>query len=138
MALHKATLQYRVPYAETDQMGVVYYAHYLVYFERVRGALLRDIGLPYDELERRGFALHVIEAHVEYKKPARYEDDLQISGWLAWAQGVRCRVDCEVRRDGILLAEGHTVHACIDRASGRPRRILSEFAPFCARDSAIP
>ncbi len=138
MALHKAAMQYRVPYAETDQMGVVYYAHYLVYFERIRSVLLRDIGLPYGELEHKGFALPVIEAHVAYKKPAKYEDELQIAGWLAWAQGVRCRVDCEVRRDGVVLAEGYTVHACIDRASGRPTRIPPEFAPFCAQDAPAP
>ncbi len=134
MAVHTATLQYRVPYSETDQMGVVYYAHYLVYYERARSALLRDIGLPYDELERKGFALPVIEAHVEYKKPARYEDELQIRGRLAWARGVRCRVDCEVWRGETLLSRGYTVHACIDRASGRPTRIPAELLAHCEKE----
>lgn len=134
MALHTSTMQYRVPYSETDQMGVVYYAHYLVYFERIRSVLLRDIGLPYNELERKGFALPVIEAHVEYKKPAKYEDDLTISGHLTWAQGVRCRVDCEVRRGDTLLTQGHTVHACIDRTTGRPTRVPAELLAFCEKD----
>jgi len=62
--MRTAQVLYRVPYADTDRLGVVYYANYLVYFERGRGQLMRDAGLPYGELERRGFALPVIEAHV--------------------------------------------------------------------------
>lgn len=121
---HAATcISYCVPYADTDQMGVVYYANYLVYFERARTALLRDMGLPYRELEARGFALPVIEAHVDYKRSAAYEDVLQILARLAWTGGARLRVECEVRRGETLLARGYTVHACVSRATGRPTRI---------------
>ena len=135
---HKAHESYQVPYAETDQMGVVYYANYLVYFERARTRLLNDLGLPYKELERRGLALPVIEAHVEYKKPAEYDDTRDIYGWLAWATGVRVRVDCEVCRNGVLLARGHTVHACLDRQTGRVIRIPAEIAACCAEGQSPP
>jgi acyl-CoA thioester hydrolase len=126
--VHKAHQSYQVPYAETDQMGVVYYANYLVYFERARTQLLNDLGLPYKELERRGLALPVVEAHVEYKKPAEYDDTIDIYGWLAWTKGPRVRVNCEVCRKEALLARGFTVHACLDRHSGRIIRIPPEIA----------
>ena len=126
--LHKAHQSYSVPYAETDQMGVVYYANYLIYFERARTQLLNDLGLPYKELEKRGVALPVIEAHVDYKKPAEYDDTIDIYGWLAWARGPRVRVNCEVKRDGEVLARGYTVHACLDRPSRRIIRIPPEIS----------
>ena len=130
--VRKAHVCYRVPYAETDQMGVVYYAHYLVYFERARTQLLADLGFPYKQLEESGIALPVIEAHVEYKKPAAYDDSLDIYGWLRRAEGVRIEVRCEVRRDGVMLAEGYTVHACVDRTSGRLVRLPPEIAALCS------
>jgi len=111
-------------------MGVVYYSNYLVYFERLRGQLLRDLGLPYAELERRGHALPVVEAHVEYKAAARYEEELDIYGWLGWVRRVRLRVDCEVYCRDVLLAQGYTVHASVERASLRPVRVAPELAAF--------
>ena len=133
MATHyKAHQRYTIPYAETDQMGVVYYAHYLVYFERARTQLLKDLGMPYKELEKRGLALPVIEAHVEYKRPAHYDDAIDIYGWLSHADRVRLRVTCEVYRGDVLLARGYTVHACLDMGTGRPRRVPPELADHCA------
>lgn len=130
---HRAHQSYRVPYAETDQMGVVYYANYLIYFERARTQLLSDLGLPYRDLEKRGLALPVVEAHVEYKKPAEYDDVLDLYGRLAWAEGVRLRVECEVFCEDVLLARGHTIHACLDRHSRRIIRVPPEIAAFCPR-----
>jgi acyl-CoA thioester hydrolase len=117
---YKICLQYEVPYADTDRMGVVYYGNYLVYFERARTRLLGAAGCPYLQLEREGFALPVVEAHVQYKRPAGYGDILDISGWSDWMKGTRLRVRCEVHRQGELLASGYTIHACIDLASRRP------------------
>lgn len=110
---------YRVPYADTDQMGVVYYANYLIYFERVRSELLREANLPYPELEAKGVMLPVIEACCRYKNSARYDDLLTIRGWVAEARGARLTIACEVKRNGELLVSGHTVHACVN-ANGRP------------------
>lgn len=117
----KTSLEYRVPYADTDQMAVVYYANYLVYFERLRAELLRQAGLPYSELEAQGFMLPVIEAHCDYRGSARFEDLLIISGWIEEIKGVRVKIHCEVRRGEELLVSGHTVHACVN-ANGRPTK----------------
>ena len=80
----------RVPYAHVDQMGVVYYANYLVYFEMARSEMMREAGMPYSELEARGLRLPVIEAHCEYKAPARfiyYVCSIAAAGWLLCLAG---------------------------------------------------
>ncbi len=120
--MNKSVIQYRVPYADTDQMGVVYYANYLVYFERLRNELLREAGLPYLEIEKQGIMLPVIEALCKYKTPARYDDLLEISGWIDEIKGAKITIHCEVRKCGELLVEGHTIHACVNIATRRPVR----------------
>jgi acyl-CoA thioester hydrolase len=127
-------LSYRVPYADTDQMGVVYYANYLVYFERLRSELLRQAGMPYGELEKAGIALPVIEAVCRYKAPARYDELIELSGHVAEVKGARIKICCEVSREGVQLAEGHTVHACVNK-DGRPIRVPKELAAL-ARPSS--
>ena len=126
MKRHETSLVYRVPYADTDQMGVVYYGNYLVYFERARNELLRDLGLCYSEIERRGFGLPVLSAHVDYKAAARYDDLLEIRGWLGDLRAIRLRVDCAVYRGDTLLAIGHTVHALVDRTTLRPVKMPAD------------
>lgn len=117
---------YRVPYADTDMMGVVYYGNYLTLFERCRNEVMRKTGVTYKEMEERDKAmLPVIEAHVDYSKPARYDDELTIYGWLAAAGGVRIKVCCVVKRGEELLASGYTVHACVSTENMRPMRLPS-------------
>ena len=72
------TIDIRVRYAETDKMGVVYHANYFMWFEIGRCELLRGIGRSYREMEAEGIWLPVIEAHCEYKSPARYDDELRV------------------------------------------------------------
>ena len=115
-------LRYRVPYADTDQMGVVYYANYLKYFEMFRSEMMIAAGESYQKMEEHGYALPVIEAVCHYKAPAHFEDILEISGRVAECRGVRVKIECEIRCRGKLLAEGHTVHACINRA-GKPAKV---------------
>ena len=117
------SIEYRVPYADTDQMKVVYYANYFVYFERLRNELLRDSECTYYQMEENGFALPVIEAVCHYKSSAKYDDLLTISGWVSEVKGVRVTIQCEVRRGEELLVSGHTIHACIDIKTGRPCRV---------------
>ena len=114
----------RVRYAETDQMGVVYYANYLVWFEVARTDWLRAAGWTYRQLEQDGVALPVIEAHAEYRRAARYDDELEIRAAPTLLTPVRIRFDYEVWRSGDAapLATGHTVHAAMD-PSGRPCRL---------------
>jgi acyl-CoA thioester hydrolase len=114
----------RVRYAETDQMGVVYHANYFVWFEVARTDLLRGAGWTYKEMEAEGLSLPVIEAHCDYKQPARYDDELEIRATGELVSPVRVAFSYEIVRagDGQSLATGRTVHATIDRA-GRPSRL---------------
>jgi acyl-CoA thioester hydrolase len=116
----------RVRYAETDQMGVVYYANYLIWFEVARTEWLRQTGWSYREMERDGVQLPVIEAHCEYRQPARYDDEIEIRTTATLLSPVRLRFDYQVVRNGDeqVTACGHTVHAGLDR-HGRPCRLPS-------------
>ena len=112
----------RVIFGDTDQMGVVYYANYLRYFEGARAEYWRALGRSYKDLEEAGIALPVVEAHCAYKRPARYEDLLDIEIELTEVRGASLRFGYRVGRGGELLAEGWTRHAVIGDG-GRPRPI---------------
>ena len=114
----------RVRYAETDMMGVVYYANYLVWFEVARTDWLRETGWTYRAMEQEGFALPVIEAHCEYRASARYDDEIHIETTARLVTPVRLAFDYALTRggDGCAIARGFTVHASVDR-SGRPVRL---------------
>jgi acyl-CoA thioester hydrolase len=113
-----------VRYAETDKMGVVYYANYLVWFEVGRTDLLREAGWSYRDMETDGYALPVIEAHCTYRAPAKYDDDLEVRTTGAMLSPVRVEFTYEIVRpaDNATLVSGTTVHATLDRA-GRPCRL---------------
>src|SRR4029079_7485307 len=96
----------RVRYAETDRMGLLHHANYLVYFEQARTELLRLRGVTYKELEDQGFLLVLAKAAVRYKSPARYDDMLTVRTTVSRTTPVRIEHKYEVFRDGQLLAEG--------------------------------
>jgi acyl-CoA thioester hydrolase len=114
----------RVRYAETDKMGVVYYAHYFVWFEVGRTDLLRQSGWNYREMETEGFGLPVIEAHCTYRESAKYDDELEVRTTGTMLSPVRVKFTYDVVRpvDAATLATGTTVHATLDR-NGRPCRL---------------
>ncbi|HLI04257.1 MAG TPA: thioesterase family protein [Terracidiphilus sp.] len=122
------TTQVRVRYAETDQMGIVYYANYLVWFELGRVELLRSLGLAYSRLERdHGCILPVIEAHCRYRSPARYDDEILIETRPALIRGSVLKFAYRILRkahgggEDALLAEGETVHVvCDDQLRRKP------------------
>lgn len=105
----------RVRYAETDRMGLLHHANYLVYFEQARTELLRGMGLTYRDMEDRGFLLVLTRVEVRYRQPARYDDLLTIRTAVTRTTPVRIEHKYEVIRDGQLLAEGATTLACVDR-----------------------
>jgi acyl-CoA thioester hydrolase len=115
---------YRVIYGDTDQMGVVYYANYLRWFEKGRSEFLRQVGLPYAQIEQRGFSFPVLEVACRYVRSARYDDDIRIETELAELRRASLTFRYRVTRDGdnALLATGSTKHACLDRA-GRLTRV---------------
>ena len=126
----------RVRYAETDRMGVVYYANYLVWFEVGRTEWLRDAGWNYREMEQDGVALPVIEAHCEYRQPARYDDEIEVATRATLLSPVRIRFDYEVIRGAEeVCASGHTVHAAVDPA-GRPCRLPQRVRELLAATGA--
>ena len=114
----------RVRYAETDKMGVVYYANYLVWFEVARADLLRSLGWTYREMELDGVSLPVIEAHCEYHRPARYDDEIEVRTEGRLLSPVRMEFQYEVirKQDDSVSATGRTVHAALDPA-GKPCRL---------------
>lgn len=120
---------FRVRYAETDQMGVVYYANYLVWFEIGRTDFCRQHGFAYREMEEQdGLYIIVAESRCRYKAPARYDDEILVRTCL---RAVRRRVlvfGYEVYRQANdeLLAEGETVHVITDR-DGRPRSLPDKY-----------
>ena len=114
----------RVRYAETDRMGVVYYANYFVWFEVARADLLRTLGWTYREMEETGVFLPVIDARCEYRRPARYDDQVEIRATGRLSSAVRMEFAYEVFVTGMpdAAAVGHTVHAATGR-DGRPCRL---------------
>jgi len=132
-----ATVEYRVPYADTDQMGFVYYANYLEFFERGRNELMRSMGFTYKELEAMGIGLPVVEASVKYIKPARYDDLLCIEASCDWSKGIRLQVNCRVLCGEQLLAQGFTIHAFMDLNTGKPVRPCREFVEKMGSGSSL-
>jgi acyl-CoA thioester hydrolase len=125
------TTEVRVRYAETDQMGIVYYANYLVWFEIGRVELLRALGFSYSLLEREHQCiLPVIEARCRYRSPARYDDRILIETSPAMLKGsvlkfayriLRKAPDSLEGEEPTLLAEGETVHVvCDDQLNKKP------------------
>jgi acyl-CoA thioester hydrolase len=120
----------RVRYAETDQMGVVYHANYLVWFEVGRVELMRQRGLDYKRMEvEEGCGIAVVEATVRYKAPARYDDELVIETRVAMVRGPVVRFAYRLLRveDGLLLCEGETVHVVVGRDMKR-RKMPQKYA----------
>jgi acyl-CoA thioester hydrolase len=115
----------RVIFGDTDQMGVVYYANYLRFFEAARAHFWRELGKSYKDLEAWGVALPVISAHCDYRSPAYYEDLLEIDVDVVELRGASMRFAYKVRCGGRLLAEGYTRHAVIG-ADGRPRALPAQ------------
>ena len=123
--MHSGEITVRVRYAETDRMGLLHHANYLIYFEQARTELLRDLGHTYKDLEDQGFLLVLTRAEVRYRRPARYDDLLTIRTTVQRTTWVRIDHGYEVLRDGERVAEGETTLACVDR-DGNPQA-LPEF-----------
>jgi acyl-CoA thioester hydrolase len=108
-------IQIRVRYAETDRMGLLHHANYLVYFEQARTELLRQMGRTYKDVEDQGFFLVLAKVEVRYRLPARYDDVLTLRTTVTRTTPVRIEHRYDVLRDGQLLAEGSSTLACVDK-----------------------
>ncbi len=122
-----------VRYAETDQMGVVHHANYIVWFEAARTRLCALSGFRYADIERAGYLLMVTGVDLRYRRPARYGDTVQVVCWGERLASRGVRFAYEVRRGGDLLATGHTEHIWVEAASGRPCRLPAAISGAFAR-----
>src|ERR671933_1395653 len=102
--MHSGEITIRVRYAETDRMGLLHHANYLVYFEQGRTELLRSLGMSYRDLEDQGYLLVLTRVQVRYRSPARYDDLLTVRTTAQRVTRVKIEHRYEVFRDGLLLA----------------------------------
>jgi acyl-CoA thioester hydrolase len=111
----EAMFTLRVPFFDTDAMGIVHHANYLRYFEMARVEFLREKGLDYKVWQEKGLHLPLVESQCRYKKPARFDDILNIAVTLN-TDGVRANLNYEItlKETGDLLATGFTQHVCVD------------------------
>lgn len=124
---------HRVNYSETDQMGVVYHARYLVWLDVARCEHLRATGLSYRELEEAGYRLAVSEATLRYRQPARYDDPVRVRCWVREAVPRRVTFGYAVEHaDGRLLATAIVSLLCLDaefRRGRLPGELLGRLVP---------
>jgi acyl-CoA thioester hydrolase len=112
----------RVRYAETDRMGLLHHANYFIYFEMARTELLRQRGISYREIEDAGHFLVIVDIDCKFKRPAHYDDLLIVRTTVERVTHVKIVHRYEVFKDGLLLAEGHSTLACVDR-DGKPQAL---------------
>lgn len=133
--MHVSECNLRVRYAETDQMGYVYYGNYAQYYEVARVEALRSIGLSYKMFEEQGIMMPVLNLACKYIKPAKYDDLLTIRTIIKTKPGVRIQFDYEVYNEaGVLLNQGETTLVCINMETQRPCNapaiLMEKLGPF--------
>jgi acyl-CoA thioester hydrolase len=121
-----------VRFAETDAQGIAHNSVYLVWFEVARVAYLEAFAGGYPALRAQGIESFVLESHVRYREPARFDDRLRVFARVGELRGARFRFDYAVDRAGAAIAEGWTAHACVDAATLRPTRIPPHLADAIA------
>jgi acyl-CoA thioester hydrolase len=129
----------RVRYQETDQMGIVYYSNYFVFFEMGRIEFLRNLGISYAQLEKENIFLAVVEAHCKYRAPAMFDDLLVVKTWLSKMKYARVEFCYEIRRrdEEKLIAEGSTILACLDK-NRRPMTIPDKIRNAITSRNSLP
>ena len=128
---------YRVCYGDTDQMGVVYYANYFVFFERGRTEMLRSVGFPYSRLEELGVFLPVTEAKCRYFAPAHYDELLTLRSTVLELGRVRLTIGTQVLREDKVLVSGEVTLGCVN-ADRRPVRVAGELELACRKYMLSP
>lgn len=123
-----AQTEIRVRYAETDAMGVVYHANYLTWFEMARVELLDDLGVTYKSLEDEGYILPVLDAQLNYRAPAKFDDRLLVRAIISEKPRMKIAIAYEVLREDHIICTGKTVHAFLqkDMSPTRPPKHFSK------------
>ena len=121
--MFKSKTQIRVLYAETDQMGYVYYGNYAMYFEVARVEAMRSVGFSYRAMEEGGILMPVLESHITYLKPGKYDDLLTIHTLISELPGVKIRFDYQVsNEEGEQIARAWTTLAFLKKENHQPTR----------------
>lgn len=116
-----ASKEIEVRYAETDQMGVVYHANYLVWMEVGRTKLIQDLGFNYAEMEKDGIISPVLDIQISYKKPLRYGDVAKVNTWIEEYDGFRVTYGYEIfTNEGEIAVTAISKHVCVKRENFRP------------------
>lgn len=136
---HESGVEFRVRYGETDQMGVAYHAHYLVWCEMARTEHMRRLGVRYRDLEEGGVKLAVAEASLRYARSARYDDLLRVTAWIADVGSRKVTFHYRVERleDGAVLCTAATTLVSLDR-DNRPTRIPDAALALMRTHAATP
>ena len=118
---------YRVVYADCTLGNHIYYSRYLDILEAARGEFFRHLGIPLLQLQEQDTVFPVVECHLRYKAPARYDDVLTIELWTTLAQGARLNFGFRIVKEDTLILEGETFHVCTG-LNEKPRRLPEELA----------
>ncbi|MBB5174470.1 acyl-CoA thioesterase [Texcoconibacillus texcoconensis] len=126
-----STTNVQVRYAETDQMGVVYHANYLIWCEMGRTQLINDLGFRYQDMEESGILAPVTNVNLSYKHPAKYGETILVKTWIEQYTGVQTTYGYEItNQNGDVCAFGTTDHVCVKKDSFRPvplRRVFPDW-----------
>ncbi len=124
----------RVRYAEADQMKYAHHSNYIIWFELARIELMRSVGISYADLEQKGYLLPVLEVHVTYLRPARFDDRLKILARLPKKPGAKFRIEYEVRNEEEkIICSGYSSHGFISadyKATRPPRSFMQALEPY--------
>ncbi len=113
-------VEFEVRYAETDQMGIVHHANYLIWFELARTRFCAEAGKPYPQIEELGYFMIITQAQQNYRQAAQYGDSVRVICWLDWVASRSLQFGYQVLRDEQILTSGYTRHLWVKRESRRP------------------
>lgn len=114
--MKKHIYETRVRYAEVDQMGVVYYANYLLYMESGRTGLLRDEGYPYARIEEEGILMPITETKLKYKSAAKYDEIIIVQTTIGFIKNASIKINYKIKKhDNTVIANGYTIHPFVDK-----------------------
>lgn len=123
-----STKEIEVRYAETDQMGVVYHANYIIWMELGRTQFVKDLGFNYAALEEQGVLSPVLDIQASYKKPLHYGETATVKTWVEDYDGLRTTYGYEIyNQEGILAVSGSSLHTCVKKDSFRPISLRRKF-----------
>ncbi len=119
--------EFRVMYADTDQMGVMHHGSYVKYLEVARTELMRSCGMPYSEMEKAGVMSPILDLNIKYIKPALYDEVLHVQTWISKIKGSRIVFNYSINREDALLTKASTTLVFLDAKTMRPSDIQDEF-----------